>query len=121
MADTPFTPAHPSSPNASNSANSPLAQLPAAERVVYIEARLKSVLDPVFLVVGDDSAQHAGHAGAREGGHYNVTIVAAQFAGKSRVARHRLVYDALADALRSGIHALAIVAHTPEEFNALPR
>ncbi|WP_205172694.1 BolA family transcriptional regulator, partial [Burkholderia sp. LMG 13014] len=50
-------------------------------------------------------------------GHFTVTIVSAAFAGKPRVARHRLVYDALADAMQRGIHALAIVAYTPEEFN----
>ncbi|MBC8845093.1 BolA family transcriptional regulator, partial [Escherichia coli] len=56
-------------------------------------------------------------AGAAAGGHFTVTIVSAAFAGKPRVARHRLVYDALADAMQRGIHALAIVAYTPEEFN----
>ena len=50
-----------------------------------------------------------------------VTIVAAAFAGKARVARHRMVYDALADAMQRGIHALAITAYTPEEFALLPR
>jgi BolA protein len=89
--------------------------------VELIEARLGAALAPVFLQVRDDSAQHAGHAGAAAGGHYHVTIAAAQFAGKTRVARHRLVYDALADEMRRGIHALAISAYTPEEFNLLPR
>ncbi|WP_244116551.1 BolA family protein [Burkholderia gladioli] len=86
-------------------------------RIALIEARLNSALSPESLHVSDDSAEHAGHAGAAAGGHYTVTIVAAAFAGKSRVARHRLVYDALADAMRRGIHALAIVAYTPDEFN----
>nr|WP_179403970.1 BolA family protein [Burkholderia guangdongensis] len=92
-------------------------QASAAERIALIEAQLAAALAPVSLAVQDDSAQHAGHAGAAAGGHYTVTIVSAAFAGKSRVARHRLVYDALADAMRRGIHALAIVALTPEEFN----
>ncbi|HTH74565.1 MAG TPA: BolA family protein, partial [Trinickia sp.] len=70
--------------------------------------------------VRDDSAQHAGHAGAAAGGHYTVTIVAEAFAGKPRVARHRLVYDALADVMQRGIHALAILAYTPEEYARLP-
>ncbi|KAB0635603.1 BolA family protein [Burkholderia latens] len=87
------------------------------ERIALIEARLTASLAPLSLVVRDDSAQHAGHAGAAAGGHYTVTIVSAAFAGKPRVARHRLVYDALADAMQRGIHALAIVAYTPEEFN----
>ncbi|AOK41185.1 BolA family protein [Burkholderia vietnamiensis] len=86
-------------------------------RIALIEARLSASLAPLSLAVRDDSAQHAGHAGASAGGHYTVTIVSTAFAGKSRVARHRLVYDALADAMQRGIHALAIVAYTPEEFN----
>lgn len=94
----------------------------AAERIALIDARLRKALAPVdSLDVRDDSAQHAGHAGASAGGHYSVTIVAAAFAGKARVARHRLVYDALADAMQRGIHALAITAFTPEEFNLLSR
>ncbi|MEK0389281.1 BolA family protein [Burkholderia pseudomallei] len=87
-----------------------------AERIALIEARLAAALAPESIDVRDDSAQHAGHAGAAAGDHYTVTIVAAAFAGKSRVARHRLVYDALADAMQRGIHALAIVAYTPEEY-----
>ncbi|PCE28628.1 BolA family transcriptional regulator [Paraburkholderia acidicola] len=91
----------------------------AAERIALIEARLGAALAPVVsLEVRDDSAQHAGHAGASAGGHYSVTIVAAAFAGRARVARHRMVYDALADAMQRGIHALAITAYTPEEFNS---
>ena len=87
------------------------------ERIALIETRLRQALSPALLAVRDDSALHAGHAGAAAGGHYTVTIVSAAFAGKPRVARHRLVYDALADAMQRGIHALAIVAYTPEEFN----
>jgi BolA family transcriptional regulator, general stress-responsive regulator len=93
-----------------------------AGRIALIETRLNAALAPVeSIAVRDDSAQHAGHAGAAAGGHYSVTIVAAVFAGKPRVARHRLVYDALADAMQRGIHALAITAYTPEEFRQLPR
>lgn len=92
------------------------------ERLALIRSRLCAALEPVVsLDVRDDSAQHAGHAGASAGGHYSVTIVAAAFAGKPRVARHRMVYDALADALQRGIHALAITAYTPEEAGSLPR
>ncbi|MCA8303814.1 BolA family transcriptional regulator [Burkholderia seminalis] len=87
------------------------------ERIALIEARLTASLAPLALTVRDDSAQHAGHAGAAAGGHFTVTIVSAAFTGKPRVARHRLVYDALADVMQRGIHALAIVAYTPEEFN----
>ncbi|MEW9580433.1 BolA family protein [Paraburkholderia sp. DGU8] len=93
-----------------------------AERAALIEARLAAALAPVESIhITDDSAQHAGHAGAAAGGHFSVTIVAAAFAGKPRVARHRMVYDALADAMERGIHALAITAYTPEEFALLPR
>lgn len=92
------------------------------ERLALIRSRLSAALAPVVSIdVRDDSAQHAGHAGASAGGHYSVTIVAAAFAGKPRVARHRMVYDALADALQRGIHALAITAYTPEEAGSLPR
>ncbi|HEV3104916.1 MAG TPA: BolA family protein [Trinickia sp.] len=91
-----------------------------AERIAFIEARLAAALSPVSLAVRDDSALHAGHAGAAAGGHYAVTIVASAFAGKPRVARHRLVYDALADVMQRGIHALAITAYAPEEFAQLP-
>jgi BolA protein len=93
-----------------------------AERAALIEARLTAALAPVESIrITDDSAQHAGHAGASAGGHFSVTIVASVFAGKPRVARHRMVYDALADAMQRGIHALAITAYTPEEFASLPR
>jgi BolA family transcriptional regulator, general stress-responsive regulator len=93
-----------------------------AERAALIEARLSAALAPVASIqITDDSAQHAGHAGASAGGHFSVTIAAAAFAGKARVARHRMVYDALADAMQRGIHALAITAYTPEEFALLSR
>ncbi len=87
-----------------------------AERIALLETRLTAALAPLSINVRDDSAQHAGHAGASAGGHYTVTIVATAFSGKARVARHRLVYDALADVMQRGIHALAIMAYTPEEF-----
>lgn len=81
-----------------------------------LEARLREVFAPTALTVEDESALHAGHAGAASGGgHYRVIIVSAAFAGKSRVARHRMVYDALQAFLPDQIHALAIAATTPEE------
>jgi BolA protein len=81
-----------------------------------IRERLRS-LAPESLEVFDDSADHAGHAGAKDsgGGHFQVVIVSAAFTGRSRLARHRLVYDALRDLMPASIHALAIVAHAPEE------
>jgi BolA protein len=78
-----------------------------------IEAALQARLAPEFLRVRDDSAQHAGHAGASSGSHFHVQIRTAHFAGLGRLARHRLVYDALADLIPRGIHALAIEAELP--------
>jgi len=72
-------------------------------------------LSPTALEIRDDSARHAGHAGAKSGGHYAVSIVATRFAGLSTMQRHRLVYDAVGDLVQQGIHALSISARTPEE------
>jgi BolA protein len=80
-----------------------------------IEAALRGALQPTQLQVRDDSHLHAGHAGAREGRHYHVLITSAAFSGRNRVARHRLVYDALRLLMPAGIHALAIEAHAPDE------
>jgi BolA family transcriptional regulator, general stress-responsive regulator len=80
-----------------------------------VQAALQQALDPVALEVRDDSAAHAGHAGAREGSHLSVRIVSARFAGLPRLARHRLVYDALSTLMPQGIHALAIDARAPDE------
>lgn len=79
---------------------------------------LESALKPMILKVVDDSAKHAGHAGARPGGqsHFSVTIISDKFEGKPRVARHRLVYDALNPLFGEGLHALAINAKTPQEM-----
>ncbi|MEK8045860.1 MAG: BolA family transcriptional regulator [Burkholderiales bacterium PBB6] len=79
-----------------------------------VDAALRSALAPTHLEVRDDSAAHAGHAGAREGSHLSVHIVSARFAGSSRITRHRLVYDALRELIPLGIHALAIDARTPD-------
>ena len=72
-------------------------------------------LEPVLLELVDDSAAHAGHAGARSGAHFNLRIVSARFAGLPRISRHRLVYDALRPWMADGVHALAIDARTPDE------
>jgi BolA protein len=76
---------------------------------------LQAALTPAELAVRDDSHLHAGHAGAREGRHFSVRVVSAAFDGLSRVARHRLVYDAVRPLIAEGIHALAIDARTPAE------
>ena len=86
-------------------------------RVAQIEQRLRAALAPQRLDIVDDSAKHAGHAGAREsgGGHYNVTIVSAAFAGKNLIERHRLVYGALGELMHKDIHALSLQALSPDE------
>jgi len=76
-----------------------------------LEARLRDALQPTYLEVIDESAAHAGHAGARAEGygtHFRVRIASPLFAGKPRVARHRLVYDALQLFIAQGLHAIAI-------------
>ena len=79
-----------------------------------IQARLQAALAPQRLEVLDDSHLHAGHAGAREGRHFTVRITSPRFAGLSRVARHRLVYDSLGPLAAQGVHALAIEAEAPD-------
>ena len=82
-----------------------------------IQNKLTSAFAPARLEVEDDSARHAGHAGARPGGesHFNVTIEAQAFAGESRVARQRMVYHALAEELAGPVHALSVKALAPGE------
>lgn len=83
--------------------------------VAAIKDRL-AALQPAHLDVIDDSAQHAGHIGARDGGgHYRIHIVSERFAGLPTMARHRLVYDALGSLMEGAIHALSITARTPAE------
>ena len=88
-----------------------MSQAPVLATAAAIEARLQSVLQPTALQVVDESADHAGHAGANAEGagtHFRVRVASPLFAGKSRVARHRLVYDALQNFIDQGLHALAI-------------
>lgn len=80
-----------------------------------MRARLAG-LEPLDLEIEDDSARHAGHPGAAGGGgHYNLRMTSPRFEGKARIARHRLVYDALADLMQRDIHALAMVLQAPSE------
>jgi len=86
------------------------------DRVAAIRSRLEQALVPARLEIRDDSAMHAGHAGAASGGgHFTVVIVADRFAGMSAIERHRLVYASLGDLMPKEIHALSMKALTPEE------
>ena len=81
-----------------------------------LEDRL-SELAPTVLELADDSAEHAGHAGAAGGGaHFSLLIVSEQFSGLTRLARHRAVLDRVADLIPHPVHALAIRAYSPDEF-----
>jgi BolA protein len=82
-----------------------------------ITAKLTEAFAPQSLKVEDESHQHAGHAGHREGGqtHYRVYIVAEAFKGKTRIERHRMINTTLSDELAAGVHALAIHAAAPGE------
>jgi BolA protein len=86
---------------------------PRAER---IRTTLERAFHGARVAVLDDSARHAGHAGARDGaGHFIVRVESQEFAGRSRLERHRLVYEALAEMLPSEIHALNIEAVSPDD------
>jgi BolA protein len=81
-----------------------------------IRERLAAQLSPLLLEIRDDSALHAGHAGAASGGgHYHVRLIAAAFAGMTRLQRHQRVYAALGDLMQAHVHALAIDARAPGE------
>ncbi|HEX3848802.1 MAG TPA: BolA family transcriptional regulator [Steroidobacteraceae bacterium] len=87
---------------------------PGTDRVERLRERLQSSFSPVRLTVTDESHLHAGHAGAAGGhGHFRVLIVAEAFRGVAPVARHRMVYAAVGDMMRTDIHALAIEAAPP--------
>jgi BolA protein len=85
-----------------------------------IRQRLTAALAPSRLDLIDESALHAGHAGARAQGesHFRMVIVTAMFTGKSRLERQRMVFAALADLMRTEVHALSITALSPEETGA---
>ncbi len=86
----------------------------SAETIELLRQRL-ATLEPESISIHDDSQRHAGHAGAREGGHYQLQIVAQAFAGKSTIARHGLIYDTAGNLMRGKIHALSIHAKVPGE------
>lgn len=85
-----------------------------------IRRKLDAALSPLRLDIVDESARHAGHAGARPGGetHFRVEIVSPRFAGLSRIARQRLVHEVLAQELKDRVHALSLKALAPEEDGA---
>jgi BolA protein len=86
------------------------------DRPDRIRALLTTALQPTVLELTDESALHAGHAGAASGaGHYRLKIVSARFEGQRLVMRHRLVYDSVHDMMDTDIHALAITAMAPSE------
>jgi len=86
-----------------------------SQRAQAIHDLLSEKLSPITLHIEDDSWKHAGHAGVKnsKGGHFAIKITAEIFRGKSRIACHRLVYDALKDNFSSTIHALSITAKAP--------
>lgn len=87
-----------------------------ARRIERIRRQLEKALETDRIELIDDSHLHAGHAGAREGkGHFRVRIVSPRFAGLRTLQRHQLVYRSLEELMQSDIHALGIVALTPEE------
>ena len=84
----------------------------SSDRIAMIDAKLRATLDVTSLEIVDESHLHVGHAGAASGGgHFQVVITAKDFSGLSKLARHRLVYEALGDAMKTDIHALSIKAH----------
>ena len=89
----------------------------STRRAERIQEALRAALAPAEVEVVDDSARHAGHAGAQPGGetHYSVLAVSPRFETLSRVARHRLVHDALGAEFGGGLHALSLTLRTPEE------
>ena len=88
-----------------------------SNRIAQMSALLEA-LRPTQIEIIDESHNHAGHAGAREGGgHYRLHIVSAQFAGKPTVARHRMIYSAIGEMMKHEIHALNITARTSEELS----
>jgi BolA protein len=92
--------------------------MPAQMTVPDAIGQRLAALAPERLELLDESGQHVGHAGAKGGGgHYRLTIVSPQFTGKSTLARHRMVYDALGPMMHHEIHALAITAIAPQDRN----
>jgi BolA protein len=96
---------------------SPKGKLIAMRMSERIERKLREAFAPTALTVTDDTHEHHGHSGWREGGetHFSVAVLSDAFTGKSRVERHRMINTALAEELAGGVHALAISAKAPGE------
>jgi len=91
--------------------------VPESDRVIMIRERLEKALSPSQIDIVDESHLHAGHAGAASGGgHFSVTIVSDKFNEQSTIERHRMVYIAVDDLMRTEIHALSIKAFSPDEI-----
>lgn len=88
-----------------------------SQRIAMIREKLEASFNPSRLEIIDESHKHAGHAGAKGGGHFVVHIVAEQFAGKNPIQRHRMVYDAMGELMQTEVHALSIKAEAPAESN----
>jgi BolA protein len=94
----------------------------SANRVALIRSRLETAFAPEELEIVDDSHRHAGHAGAKDGrGHFHVRIMSRQFTGKKTLERHRMVYAALGDMMQTDIHALGVIAISPDDANSSER
>lgn len=89
-----------------------------SDRVAQIRSRLEAAFAPLEIEITDDSHLHEGHAGAKSGkGHFSVKIVSNSFVGTRMIDRHRMVFEALGDMMRTDIHALSVSASPPETGN----
>jgi BolA protein len=97
-------------------------EIVSEERRARVAARLRKALEPSRLEILDESGRHRGHPGAASGGsHFRVILVSSCFEGRSRMERHRMVYDALGELMGTEIHALALELRTPLEGESAPR
>ena len=88
-----------------------------ADRMALIDSAVRNALEPASLTIEDESHLHAGHAGAKTGmGHFHVVVVAEAFEGLRMLRRHRLIYDAVGNLMKTDIHALRIDAKAPSEL-----
>ena len=91
--------------------------MPDSQNLVLdaIKTRLEKAFSPAHIIVRDESHLHIGHAGAENGGHFNVTVISQNFFQQSMLERHRMVYRSLHDMMQKDIHALSITTLAPEE------